>query len=69
MARCWGTNSHGQLGNGTVGASSPEPVFVTVVRNAVALNIGSAHVTVLADGTARCWGVELQGGLAMAPSG
>jgi alpha-tubulin suppressor-like RCC1 family protein len=56
---CWGSNSRGQLGNGTA-SDSPTPTTVaggagSVVARAVAA--GASHsCAVRADGTAACWG-------------
>ena len=70
-ARCWGLNA-GQLGNGTSGpgASSTVPVTVSGLADAVDLAAGINHsCALLADGTARCWGVNGQGQLGSGFSG
>jgi alpha-tubulin suppressor-like RCC1 family protein len=53
---CWGSNSRGQLGDGT-GQDSPEPVTVTGIADAVAIASGAHHsCAVFASGKVACWG-------------
>jgi hypothetical protein len=53
---CWGTNTTGQLGDGTT-ASSATPSLVTGVTTASALGAGAGHTcAVLSDGVVQCWG-------------
>lgn len=55
-ARCWGSNSFGELGNGG-GSDSSTPVDVTGIPVATALSAGRNHAcAALPDGTVRCWG-------------
>jgi len=54
--RCWGRNSQGQLGNGTLTRSST-PVPVGGITGVAAVSGGGAHTcAVLGDGTVWCWG-------------
>jgi alpha-tubulin suppressor-like RCC1 family protein len=54
--RCWGSNGHGQLGDGTQNDSS-SPVAVTGISSASQVGTGDTFVCgPLGDGTARCWG-------------
>jgi alpha-tubulin suppressor-like RCC1 family protein len=54
--RCWGQNTYGALGDGTI-ISSPLPVAVSGITNAVALEAGIFHTCArLADGAVQCWG-------------
>jgi alpha-tubulin suppressor-like RCC1 family protein len=68
-AKCWGYNEHGQLGNGTVTATSPWGIATAVqVKNAggtaltgiSALAVGELHSCALINagpaGTVKCWG-------------
>lgn len=61
--RCWGSNSHGQLGDGT---TSTRLVGVPVhgLSNVVAIAIGSLHSCALSNnGTVKCWGNNNEGQL------
>ena len=56
-ARCWGNNSAGQLGNGTVTDSSSSPVPVFQLAQAVSISTGGFHsCAVLQNGAVKCWG-------------
>lgn len=53
---CWGDNTYGQLGNGTV-TSSTTPVQVVGLSGVTAVTAGAQHTcALLADGAPRCWG-------------
>lgn len=56
--QCWGDNTYGQLGRGTVGGSSYKPQWVSGLRSGVAqIAAGEDHTCVTkTDGSARCWG-------------
>lgn len=63
---CWGSNSHGQLGNGVVGGTSAQPVRVVGGESGsplfdatglLALTVGDHHTCALrADHRLYCWG-------------
>jgi len=56
VVRCWGTNTLGELGDGTI-TNRTSPVTVSGLTNAATVTAGSGHTCALrADGTARCWG-------------
>ena len=55
---CWGDNSDGQLGGGSVGGISSIPVVVGGFTSTVApyVSAGGAHSCAIYDGVAACWG-------------
>src|SRR3989344_5451854 len=60
---CWGTNSQGQLGDGTIN-DSDVPVQVNAIENAIAVGTGASHTcALLQDGTVWCWGSNTYGQL------
>lgn len=63
LAKCWGDNSTGQLGNGTKIASAlPVPVLNLV--GVVSVSAGYGHAcAVLTGGIAKCWGDNTAGQL------
>ena len=63
-ARCWGLNSIGQLGDGTIVSPRLTPVPVSGLSNATAVATGGDHACArLSDGTVRCWGYNGDGQL------
>ena len=62
-ARCWGNNTHGQLGDGTLTASNV-PVTVSALSGVSSLDAGSSHTcAVMGNGNVRCWGRNIFGQL------
>jgi alpha-tubulin suppressor-like RCC1 family protein len=60
---CWGNNSTGQIGDGTV-TNRNNPTQVINVSNAIEISIGFQHsCALLSDGTVRCWGWNTSGQL------
>ncbi|WP_413613150.1 Calx-beta domain-containing protein [Bdellovibrio sp. HCB-110] len=56
--KCWGKNSSGQLGDGTMEPKST-PVNVTAATGIASLSLGSSTTcAVLSDSRAKCWGVN-----------
>jgi alpha-tubulin suppressor-like RCC1 family protein len=61
---CWGSNDSGQIGDGTIGGTRLSPVNLPNLANVAAIAAGEAHTcAVLANGTARCWGLNSSGQL------
>ncbi|HEY3500492.1 MAG TPA: hypothetical protein VGK73_37625, partial [Polyangiaceae bacterium] len=59
---CWGSNSAGQLGNGT-NRGSDVPVRVLELTNVTAVAAGNNHSCAIVDGLVSCWGSNLRGQL------
>jgi len=60
---CWGYNSNGQLGDGTL-VDENTPVQVTGLARAARITAGgTSSCAVLTDGSARCWGANDSGQL------
>jgi len=58
---CWGSNTYGQLGIGSVGGSSTSPVNVNLGtgRTAKAVSCGNHHTcAILDDDNLKCWGAN-----------
>ena len=56
--RCWGSNSNGELGNGTT-TNSSTAVGVTGITTATQIAVGGAHTcALLSGGTIKCWGAN-----------
>lgn len=55
--KCWGSNSRGQLGNGsTINATTPTDVS-GIPSGAISLGVGNSQAcAVLSGGTMKCWG-------------
>jgi alpha-tubulin suppressor-like RCC1 family protein len=54
--RCWGSNTAGELGDGTT-TQRPSPVAVTGLANGVQkLAVGGVHTCVITQGSVQCWG-------------
>jgi len=62
--KCWGDNSHGQLGDGTT-STRPTPVDVVgLAQGAVAVEAGwDSSCALLDSGEVKCWGDNSQGQL------
>src|SRR5688572_30705945 len=57
--RCWGSNSDGRLGDGTI-VDRPSPVVVGGLINITAVAAGFSHTCALqGDGRVWCWGDNL----------
>ena len=60
---CWGDNSHGQVGDGTLNVR-PTPVAVTgLSAGATAIDLGSTFSCAIVSGAAHCWGEGASGQL------
>ena len=63
-AKCWGYNSHGQLGNGGVGYGDLYPFTVRRISSATAIAAGGEYTcALLAGGSVQCWGLNYYGQL------
>ena len=69
---CWGTNSHGELGDGTTVARGT-PGAQSVTLGALDLSAGGSHACLVTDGLAayqiHCWGSNSAGQLGNGKSG
>ena len=65
--KCWGYNSHGQLGYGnTVDLDAPSSTAIDLGtgRTAVAIDVGTFHTCAILDNSdLKCWGMDAQGQL------
>ncbi|MFT3914562.1 MAG: hypothetical protein QM704_10725 [Anaeromyxobacteraceae bacterium] len=60
--KCWGSNDHGQLGDGTTTDRS-RPVDVVLPAPATAVGVGFFHTCAAAGGKVYCWGDNATGSL------
>lgn len=60
--QCWGYNSNGQLGDGTLNNSNV-PVTVAGVTGAVQIDNNMHTCAVISDGSLKCWGSNIDGQL------
>ena len=61
--KCWGYNSHGQLGNSSNNQSTI-PVDVTGLSGVKSLSVGSQHACVITSTNgAKCWGLNSNGSI------
>ncbi len=65
--RCWGSNIHGELGNGS-NLTSQAPVTTSSLSNVEALALGSRHACALHGGKVSCWGANDHGQLGVTTS-
>ncbi len=62
--RCWGTNSVGQVGDGSTSNAVTTPVAAAGISDVVAIATGGgATCAVLGDGSMSCWGQGFNGGV------
>ncbi|RSS60515.1 hypothetical protein EF912_09805 [Streptomyces sp. WAC07061] len=55
--RAWGDNGKGQLGNGSIGGTSPTPATVVALTGVRDISAGGNHnLATLSSGTLRAWG-------------
>ena len=63
-ARCWGSNSSGQLGYHAPLTHWPTPLDVSGLKHAIAISVGGRHAcALLNDGRVLCWGANPYGQL------
>ena len=70
MAYCWGANNFGQLGNGTLSASTVPTAVSTsgalagkTIISLISVQGDNAHCAIASDNQAYCWGYNPLGGL------
>ena len=64
--RCWGDDTQGQLGGGTLAADGfvSSPQAVPLIKDAIDIAAGSTHTCIVhKDGKVSCWGFDLDGQL------
>ncbi len=63
-AKCWGSNTFGQLGDNHAGTDSDVPVDVQGLSSGVsAISSGDFHTCAVVNGGAKCWGINNNGEL------
>lgn len=56
-AKCWGSNTYGQLGTGSTGGSADSPANVSGLSSGVSkLTLGTGATCALHNGAVKCWG-------------
>lgn len=64
LARCWGSNTYGEIGNPLASTPSPNAALVAGLSNVRGISVGYRHAcAVINDGSARCWGENSSGEL------
>ena len=65
--KCWGSDSHGQLGDGgsntNIHAPSSTPIDLGAGRTAVAVSVSTHSCAILDNGDLKCWGSDSYGQL------
>ena len=59
---CWGSNSSGQIGNGT-SITAKVPTKVPGIVNATSVSAGGVHTCAIDSGIVKCWGANPDGRL------
>jgi alpha-tubulin suppressor-like RCC1 family protein len=66
-AWCWGSNTHGELGDGSV-AGALAPIQATVPGNVTSVSVGYYHSCAVTSGQVWCWGSNEAGQLGRDPA-
>lgn len=67
---CWGFNTDGQLGDGTLGGNRTVPAQVSGITDAVTVEaLGSSSCALRSSGAVACWGDDQFGQLGNGPGG
>lgn len=61
LAKCWGNNGSGQLGDGTIDTRLTPVDVVDLTSESSFIAAGSNHTCAIHNGKAKCWGVNDNG--------
>lgn len=62
-AKCWGSNSRGNLGNGNTSMQTTPAQVVGLESGVTSIDAGEDHTCAVVNGATRCWGYSFRGGV------